>query len=70
MKVQQTFKDVADGYGFDEIEQAADGTFCEACLTVHKRPTKMYSNDPVKRRKQEEVVMCRWGILRFYGDQE
>lgn len=56
---QRIFKLACEGYGFEEIEQTADGTYCAGCLRVHRRPTKMYSNG--------NEILCKSAVVRFYN---
>ena len=65
---ERKFKDAANGYGFDEIEQEAEGIYCHACMVSHKRPTKMYEN--AYKGHPSRVVMCKSGVIRFYWQQE
>lgn len=64
--IMNNFKEIAEGYGFEEVPQEGDGIYCTGCYRVHKRPTKMYEN-AIKGRPGREV-MCRDAIIRFYGE--
>lgn len=74
MKTKQTFQEIADGYGFEEIQQLVDGVYCCGCYSVHKRPTKMYSNGPVtfdgRPVRPGVEVLCRIQVFHLYGDRE
>jgi hypothetical protein len=59
---EKTFQETANGYGFEEIEQTPDGVFCEGCLTVHKRPTKMYSQYP---KDVWANAYCKHAVVRY-----
>ena len=63
MTKQELFQECINGYGFEEIEQSPEGLFCEGCLQVHKKPTKMYSNSKTGIGK----CICRSGILYFFN---
>ena len=54
------FKDTCDGYGFEEVQVRPDGTYCEGCLQVLKRPYKMYSDG--------HWTLCKHCVEHFYGD--
>lgn len=69
MSNENKFKRLAEGYGFVEIQHSTpDGTFCTGCLSVHKRSTKMYANEPEGRETRQ--VMCREAVLWFYGSSD
>jgi hypothetical protein len=59
---QRIFKLACDGYGFEEIEQTADGLYCTGCQQVHHRPIKMYSNG-------QNEVLCKSAVVRFYNPE-
>ena len=63
---ERIFKEAANGFGFTEIEQSGDGTYCHGCLCVHKRPTKMYSNNEPTR----PVIMCKSAVVYFYNPED
>lgn len=44
-----------------EKEQTADGIYCTGCMTVHKRPTKMYENG--------RDVLCRFQVVELYNPE-
>lgn len=62
-EIDRIFKEAANGYGFEEIKQSADGVYCDGCLHVHKRPTKMYSNDGKHK-------YCKYAVVKFYNPEE
>lgn len=62
------FERICDGYGFVEVEQTGDGFYCFACLTTHKRPTKMYSNSAINERSKDHY--CRRGVIILFDDGE
>jgi len=55
------FAEAVNGYGFVEKEQTADGIYCTGCMTVHKRPTKMYENG--------RDVLCRFQVVELYNPE-
>lgn len=59
---KRIFREAINGYGFQEVEQTADGVYCTGCHKVHKRPTKMYKND--------RDVLCRYQIIYLYNPEE
>jgi hypothetical protein len=63
MTEKAKFLEAANGYGFDEIEQEADGVYCTGCYVVHKRSTKMYTDGA-------KEVLCRFQVVRLYFDEE
>ena len=58
-----TFKEIIDGYGFEEVEQTLDGIYCTGCFQTFKRPSKMYNNG-------QGVIMCRKCIEHFYNQED
>jgi len=60
--LDRAFREAANGYGFEEVEQEAEGLYCDGCCSVHLRPTKMYSDG--------RHTMCKYAVAYFYGDQE
>lgn len=62
MTTATLFKEIVNGYGFEEVEQTTEGLYCDGCMVTHKRPTKMYSSDRGVSKH------CRNKVLYFYGD--
>ncbi len=62
MSDKKIFEEAVNGYGFEEVEQRPDGLYCNACNTIHKRPTKMY-----KTRCAPKELFCKYGIIRFWN---
>ena len=58
----RVFKEACIGYGFEEVPQKPDGTWCHGCGITYKRPSKMYSNGT--------EVMCRQCVVYFYNPEE
>lgn len=54
------FQEIKNGYGFEEVEQKSDGLHCDGCLTVHKKPVKIYSDG--------KQVLCKFQLIYFYRD--
>lgn len=63
-KENRIFREACNGYGFEEIEQTADGTYCTGCNAVHKRPTKMY------KAPQNKDVLCKYQVVRLYNPEQ
>ncbi len=61
------FKEACNGYGFEEVPQDIDGLYCESCMVVHKRPTKMYSNGD---KHGLGKCLCRSAVVRFYNPDD
>lgn len=59
------FKEAVIGYGFDEVKQQSDGIYCNGCYTVHKRPTKMYSNG-----KGNSGNLCKDQVILLYNPED
>ncbi len=57
------FREACNGFGFEEVEQPADGTCCTGCYEVHKRPIKMYSNG-------QRECLCRYQVIRLYNPED
>jgi hypothetical protein len=70
------FREAVNGFGFTEVEQQADGLYCAGCLCVHKRPTKMYSNDPKFKDPRFNGdgwscdLYCRFAVIKFFNPEE
>lgn len=60
---RRVFAEACTGYGFEPVEQTADGVYCTGCHVVHKRPTKMYSNGGGE-------CLCRYQVVRLYTPEE
>ncbi len=58
------FNEAKTGYGFEEVEQRPEGIYCAGCLSIHKRPTKMY-RDGVRRE-----LWCKQSIIRYWNPEE
>jgi hypothetical protein len=58
------FREACIGYGFEEIQQTPDGTYCTGCETIHKRPTKMF------KAPMNKDVLCRYQVIRLYNPEE
>lgn len=54
------FAEAKIGYGFEEVEQEADGLYCTGCYVAHKRPTKMYQGGM-------NETLCRFQVIRLYN---
>jgi hypothetical protein len=54
------FEEACIGYGFEEVEQEADGLYCTGCYVIHKRPTKMYSGGM-------RETLCKFQVIRLYN---
>lgn len=71
---KKIFEEACNGFGFEEIEQTADGIYCTGCYQVHKRPTKMYSNGPVDvfgiPKQSGMEVLCRFQVVRLYNPED
>lgn len=65
-KEKKIFEEACLGYGFDEVGQTIDGTYCTGCNMVHKRPTKMYSN----KHRHRGDTLCRYQVVRLYNPEE
>ncbi len=63
---RKKLEEVCVGYGFDPIEQHVDGIYCTGCYTIHKRPTKMYSNGP---KPNGGEVLCRYQVIHLYWNE-
>lgn len=61
---ERIFREAVNGYGFQEVEQTSDGTFCTGCHVVHKRPTKMYTLNPGKNE-----TLCRFQVVNLYNPE-
>ncbi len=70
---EKKFKIAANGYGFEEIPQEAEGIYCDGCMCVHKRPTKMYANQSgtiSEIKKRSGRIMCKYAVVRDYWQEE
>ncbi len=63
---KRIFEEACNGYGFEEVEQEYDGLYCEGCMAVHKRPTKMYSNG----ERGLGRCLCRYQVIRLFNPEE
>ena len=64
-KDEKIFEEACNGFGFEEIEQHPDGTYCTGCNTVHKRPTKMYKGGPGNKE-----ILCKFQVILLYNPEE
>ncbi len=64
-KDRHILKEAINGFGFVEVEQHPEGTYCEGCLYVHKRPTKMYY-----RGGGDKGKYCAHALIRFFNPEE
>jgi len=62
VKEKKIFQEAVIGYGFVQIDQNPDGIYCTGCMTVHKRPTKMYTN--------EKDTLCSYQVVRLYNPSD
>lgn len=60
------FREACNGYGFEEVQQQADGLYCQGCLTIHKRPTKMYSNG----QRGLGSMLCKYQVIRLFNPED
>lgn len=63
----EIFKEACDGFGFEELEQTVDGTFCNGCNIVHKRPIRMYHNCQNGNARQ---VLCKYYVVAWYNPNQ
>lgn len=61
-KENQIFQEARNGYGFTETPQKPDGLYCTGCMTTHKRPTKMYTNN--------QDTLCKHQVAKLYNPTE
>lgn len=66
-KDKKKFEEIADGYGFSEVERFEPETYCSGCLVAHNRRTKMYSNG-TKAPGGIPETLCRYQVIRLYGE--
>ena len=59
---ERIFNEACNGYGFEEVQQTADGLYCDGCFVVHKRPTKMYSNG--------RDTLCKFQVVHLYNPEQ
>ncbi len=64
---KRIFAEACNGFGFDPVEQYPEGLYCVGCMTVHKRPTKMYSNG---ERNSLGWCLCRFQVVRLYNPED
>ncbi len=55
-------REAINGYGFTEVEQHINGTYCTGCGQTHKRPVKMYT-DGVH-------VLCKYQLENYWNPEE
>lgn len=65
-RAEQIFKEACNGYGFEEIPVSVHGLYCEGCMVVHKRPTKMYSCSRTGLGK----ALCRVQVIRLFNPED
>lgn len=63
---EKLFQECRDGYGFEEVEQQPDGLYCEGCMAVHRRPTKMYSNGD----RGLGHCLCKFQVVRLFNPSD
>ena len=56
------FKEAVIGYGFIEVQQTPQGIFCTGCLSIHKRPTKLYKN--------QKDTLCKYQVVKLYNPEQ
>lgn len=63
---KRIFAEACNGFGFEPVEQTADGLYCTGCMVVHVRPTKMYTMSGSARRE----CLCRHQVINLYNPED
>lgn len=65
---KRVFAEACNGFGFEPVEQTPDGLYCEGCMTIHKRPTKMYAGGNAKSGLMR--CLCRYQVVRLFNPED
>lgn len=65
---QRIFEEACNGFGFTEMERTPEGLYCVGCMTVHKRPTKMYTLG--EHGHSLGKCLCRFQVIQLFNPED